>query len=95
MPYSTHAHTYTTHTHTRNKQALERELAAADIAAEEQGGRAAAMEDHLRHVRREIAYTEARVRVCACARACCLFVCVPLGGGQRMGSWLWAGLSAG
>lgn len=42
-------------------QQLEKQLEAADISIEEHGGRITVMEEHLKNVRQEIAYTESRV----------------------------------
>jgi hypothetical protein len=47
--------------HAATAQQLEKQLEAVDISIEEHGGRITVMEEHLKNVRQEIAYTESRV----------------------------------
>lgn len=63
--------------HLPRKQELEAQLEAADISIEEHGGRITVMEEHLKNVRQEIAYTESRVRGCAARLRRAVFLVQP------------------
>lgn len=58
-------------------QHLEQQLEAVDVAIEEHSGRIGVMEEHLKNVRQEIAYTESRVRGCAARLRRAVFLVQP------------------